>query len=123
MEIMNQMRDSFTTDIFELRSLGLLDEMVTIVQTRSDIAPEGAGRHKDDRVFGTALANRAWIDQLRNQLLQEGATYEVVTMSEAGELSATQQVLKRMVYDFFRTANERAEAPHEPTFLEERGLA
>jgi hypothetical protein len=122
MEIMNQMRDSFTTDIFELRSLGLLDEMSTMVQTRSDIAPSGQGRKKDDRVFSAALANRAWIDQLRNRLLQEGATYEAVTLSEAGELSVTQQMIKRMVYDFFRTANERAEMPHEPTFLEDRGL-
>lgn len=123
MELMNQCRDSFTTEIFDLRSLRLLDEMSTVVQLRSDIAPESPGRQKDDRVFALALANRAWIDQLRSRLLQEGATYEVITMGEAGELSVQQQMIKRMVYDFFRTAQEREENPYEePSWLRDRGL-
>ena len=122
MELMNQIRDSFTTDILMPRSLALLDEMRTIVQTRADIAPEAPGRYKDDRVFASALANRAWIDHLRTRLIHEGATYEVITAHEQGELNATQQTIRRIVYDFWRTAEERAQMPHETSWMEDRGL-
>lgn len=121
-ELMNQYRDSFSTDLLGIRSVHLIAEMMTVVQTKSEIAPEAPGRHKDDRVFSAALANRAWIDQVRSQLIQEGATYEIVTAGENGELSAQAQMIKRMVYDFFRSAEERANAPHEPSWLEERGF-
>jgi hypothetical protein len=123
MELMNQFRDSFTTDVLDIRSMPLLDEMSTMRQTRSDIAPEAPGKQKDDRVFAAALANRAWIDHLRNSLLQEGATYENVSAAEAGETTVMGTIVRRMVYDFFRTAEERAENPYVPSsWMEDRGL-
>jgi hypothetical protein len=121
-EILNQLRDSFTTGMLDIHSLPLLDEMSTMVQDKSDIAPEGAGRNKDDRVFAAALANRAWIDWIRGPLLQEGATYDVITAAEQGELSITQQMVKRIVFDFWRGQEERAQAPETPTWLHDRGF-
>lgn len=121
-EIMNQLRDTFMADMLVVRSLPLLEEMSTIIQTREDIGPQAPGRHKDDRVFALALSNRAWIDQLRSSLMQEGASYESVIAHEIGEMTATQQLIKRVVYDFFRTAEEREANPHVPSWLQDQGL-
>jgi len=121
-EIMNQLRDSFSADILLIRSLLLLDEMSSITQTRDDIAPAAGGSHKDDRVFGLALANRAWIDSLRSSLLQQGASYDSIIANETGEMTATQQQIKRMVFDFFRTAEERAQEEYVPSWLQDQGL-
>lgn len=123
MELMNQFRDSFTTRILDIRSLPLLNEMGTMRQTRSDIAPEAPGRQKDDRVFAAALANRAWLDHLRSRLMQEGATYENISKTESGEYSAMGNFMRRLVFNFWRTAEERAENPYEPTsWLSDRGF-
>lgn len=123
MEIMNQLRDSFSTGILDVRSLPLLDEMAGMRQTRSDIAPEAPGRQKDDRVFATALANRAWIDHLRSPLLQEGATYETIHRNEIGDISPMANIVRKVVADFWRTAADRAENPYQSTtWLHDRGF-
>lgn len=122
MELMNQIRDSFSMDMMVIRSVPMLEEMTTIIHSRDDIAPQAPGRHKDDRVYAAALANRAWIDQLRSQLIQEGASYESILANENGEMTWQQSFVKRLVFDFWRSAEERANEQYTPSWLEDRGL-
>ena len=120
--ILNQMRDLFTTDILDIRSPPLLLEMANVTQDGDNVAPKASGKNKDDRVMATALAAKAYIDWIRGPMIQEGATYEIVTAAENGELSVTHQVMKRIVFDFWRNAEERAQAPETPTWLHDRGF-
>ena len=122
MTMLNQYRDLFTSDVLFARSKPLLIEMANVTQDKDDIAPKAGGRLKDDRVIAAALAAKAYIDWIRGPLIQEGATYDVVTAGEMGELSVTQQMVKRIVFDFWRNAEERAQAPETPTWLRDRGF-
>ena len=49
--MMNGLRDSWVTNLLEIRSIPLLDEMTHVVQTRGDIGASAPGRYRDDRTF------------------------------------------------------------------------
>ena len=80
MTILNQLRDSYTLRMVDIRSVPLLKEMERVTQKGSDISAEGTAR--DDRVIASALAHKAWVDWLRNGLIAEGQTFDAVTLAE-----------------------------------------
>jgi hypothetical protein len=123
-EILNQLRDNYVTQLLDISSAPLLEEMMTVVQDGNDIC--AAGRGKDDRVFAAALANKAWIDWARKVMIQNGQTFLVVTAEENGEPVTMGSIVDRRVAEFFRNAEEHAEdeiLSPETEYLRERGLA
>jgi hypothetical protein len=122
-DLMNRLRSAYTTRVLQVRSRPLLGEMQAVVQEGSTI--EAPGREKDDRVVGAALANFAWDDWVRPQMIANGMTYERVKAEEAGEISSSRVIVDRLVYNYFQRAEELANAdPRDsaPKFLIERGL-
>lgn len=124
-EIMHQLKNGFMSSALEIRSIPLLLEMSNVVQDGPHIgAPETSNENgKDDRVFGAALANRAWIDWRRIEMISLGLTYERVHAEEAGSATATSRSLNGLVYRFFRTMEERAAMAEEPpSWRRDKGL-
>jgi len=110
--ILNQFRDEYSLNHLVVRSVELLGEMQKTVQDGGEI--KGAGRAKDDRVFATALANKAWLEWVRNDLVANNQSYSEVTQKELDALEnegKLQQFHEYLVQDFFkRKEMERSEA-------------
>ena len=125
-ELMHQMRGEFVTKGMIVRSIPLLNEMLNVIvdEGGSIGAPESSSADmKDDRVFATALAIRAWINWIRPSMLSNGETYKRVQEEESGEVTPLNKSLNNIVFNFFRTQQEVAEMePEKPTWLTDRGL-
>lgn len=128
-EIMFQFRGSYVTSELAVRSRKLLEEMVNVVHDDGTIgAPEsGDENSKDDRVFAGALANRAWLNWIKQAMVANGMTYELVTRAESGERVRQTQRVMSQVYSFFRRQEEIAQNPElymtsNQRFLHDRGL-
>lgn len=108
MVIMNQMRDSYSLRQMRVRSLGLLDEMLHVVQDGSAI--EASGRNHDDRTVASALAVKIWCDWIRPGMIERGETYDKITELERrmNEAPETNQ-MTFIVQDFWRQTEERRE--------------
>lgn len=103
--ILNQMRDAYSLRHLRIRSVPLLQEMETVIQDGSSI--EASGRNKDDRVFATALAHKAYIDWIRPNMIANNLTYESVIRQERAMLENPDQTLvNAIVQDFFRKKEE-----------------
>ena len=99
--ILNQMRDAYALRALRVRSIPLLEEMQRVIQDGSLIEAEGHGH--DDRVFATALANKAYLEWLRSSLIANGATYEAVTRQERVQSQNPNATLvDQLVSDFFK---------------------
>jgi len=127
MELLYGYRGAFTSGDIVIRSGALLREMSIVVDNDGDIgAPESKDEDcKDDRVFGAALAVRAWHDWIRKDMLAQGLTYDVV-MKKEQENASTQSVrsVNQIVFNFFKNAEERANIdPEPPKWLSDAGLA
>lgn len=110
--ILNQLRDTYTLRMLRVRSIPLLEEMERVVQNGSEI--KGEGRSKDDRVFASALACKAWIEWIRPAMIANGQTYESVT--EVDRISAETPgatMIGRVVSQFFQDQESRREAVAE----------
>ena len=120
--MLNGMRGSYTTRVMWVRSRKLLEEMQTVIQDGGTIG--APGREKDDRVFGAGLANLAWEEWIRQPMIAQGLTYELISKREAGELGLVNQVVDRLVANYFKRKDEEADNPRSgaPAFLRERGL-
>ena len=121
-KMMNVLRDSWITNLLEIRSIPLLDEMASVVQTRSDIGAAAPGRQRDDRTFGMALANWTWVENLRGGLISQGITWDGARKKEAGLISPLADQLNRRIYSILRAADDMADLPPPKTFFEARGL-
>jgi hypothetical protein len=123
---MHQMRGGYVTRELLIRSVGLLEEMLVVVQDGDSIgAPESRNENcKDDRVFATALANRAWINWVRPSMIAQGQTYEREMARQAGEVTPKSERINSQVFRFFKTMEERENMEPErgPRFLVDRGL-
>ena len=73
-ELLHGYRGVFSSREIVIRSMRLLREMSIVVVNDGDIgAPESTDENmKDDCVFGTALASRAWTDWLRKDMIAQG---------------------------------------------------
>jgi len=70
---MGLLKDNFERGIFTPHSRYLLDEMKTIIRDGGSIAAQGDA--KDDRVIASALAVKAWNDQLRMKLIAQNVVW------------------------------------------------
>lgn len=120
--MMNMLRDSWVTNLIEIRSVPLLDEMTVVRQTNADIGASAPGRQRDDRTFAMALCNMTWIENLRGGLIAQGITWEGSKAKEAGLISPVADLLNRKVYSLLRAAQEMADMPPPMSFFERRGL-
>lgn len=124
-EIMHQMKGSYLTHELMIRSKRLLEEMRNVIQDGDSIAaPETTSEDgKDDRVFASALAIRAWINWIRPSMLSEGLLYDFVMASERSDPGHLGNRLNAIVGRFLLTAQERAmEVETRPTWLTARNL-
>lgn len=121
-KMMNGLRDSWVTNLLEIRSIPLLDEMTHVVQTRGDIGASAPGRYRDDRTFGMALANWTWMDNIRGGLISQGLTWDGARKKASGELSPLADQLNRRVFSILRAADEAMDLPPPKTYWEARGL-
>jgi len=125
-EIMHQMKGAHITNEIDIRSVHLLNEMSLVIQDGAEIgAPESRNENcKDDRVFATALAIRAWINWIRPALIADGQTYQRVMEQETGKVSTLASSINDQVFRFFKTAEERAqmEPDRGPKWMVDRGL-
>lgn len=110
-ELMHQMRGAYVTRELVIRSIPLLEEMRIVVMDGDIIgAPESNSENsKDDRVFATALANRAWINWRRPELLSQGLTLQRVVEEESGRVLPQNRSLNQIVSRFFLTAEQKAQ--------------
>src|SRR5579863_2646226 len=125
--VFHQFRGAYSTGELVLKSVKLLHEMRIVVQEGEHIgAPESRNEDsKDDRVYAAALANRSWIDWRRAELMAEGKMYKAVMEEESGKASLQTQRLNRVVYNFFRRAEEEVDdfPDLRPRWKTDRGLA
>lgn len=78
--IFNQYRDCYMTKQLQIKSRLLFEEMQTIVQDGFEIC--GSGRNKDDRCMATALAVKAWMEWMRQPLINQKRTFDNVMQAE-----------------------------------------
>ena len=126
--MMHQFRGAFVTEELIIRSRALLAEMGNVVVDDGGHigAPESrSGEGKDDRVFGGALAHRAWLDWRKPELIAQGLTYQRVNDEETGAASKIVSRVNDQVYRFLRTQEQLALEPPDstPAWKRERGLA
>ena len=123
-KMMNVMRDSWITNLVEIRSVPLLDEMTTVIQDndRWDIGASAPGRLRDDRTFAMALANWTWTENVRAMMISQGITWDSSMKKESGEISPIADQLNRRVWSIMRAAEEAPDLPPPLSFYEQRGL-
>lgn len=121
-KMMNVLRDSWVSNLLEIRSVPLLDEMSTVVQTKSDIGASAPGRQRDDRTFSMALANFTWIENLRGGMISQGITWEGSKAKESGAISPIADQMNRRIYGILKAADEAMDLPPPLTFYEKKGL-
>jgi len=81
LQIMNEMRDSYFLKRLVVYSGPLLAEMKTIIQDGAEIA--AAGKGKDDRVFATCFAHKAWTEWVQQSMIADGLTWQRIAEAEA----------------------------------------
>jgi len=115
--MLNRFRDSYNTEELIVRSLQLLDEMITLVQEGSSI--HAAGRGKDDRVMGAALAHYAWAEWQRTSMMANGETFDKVQSREAEVMKAGRPVIDWIVPRHMAAAEAEARRQELKRLLEE----
>lgn len=120
--MMCQLKDNHTSGILHIRSVPLVEEMLTVVQDGSDLG--APGRSKDDRVFAGGLANMGYIEWFRSSMIQNGDTYAAVMAREAGEEQGKLQSFVGKIVNNFMKAQENYEPPlsAKDQWLEDRGF-
>ena len=109
-----------------IRSRRLLEEMIVVTRNGDDIAaPESAADDcKDDRVFATALATRAWTDWIRREMIANNQTYEAVTAAENSPTPEAARRINTIVARFLtrQAAIANQEPERGPKWLIDSGL-
>lgn len=121
-EIMNQLRDNYSTQLIVAQSTPMIEEMLSVVQDGSEIG--APGKAKDDRVFAMALANRAWIDHMRMGLIAQGKTFDSVMNTGTEQVDFRDKMVNNIIQNFFKNAEADADQPtDEQQWLMDRGFA
>lgn len=107
-----RMRDGYSTEQVEPRSMLLLKEMTTLVQNGLKI--EASGRNKDDCVFAAALAVSAWAEWIRPGMMAEQRTFvrEQAKQMQTDKAKRTgDHVMQNLVKTYFeQKTQERTDA-------------
>lgn len=124
-QVMNSFRDSLMYGALIVRSGPLVEEMARVIQDGGEIG--APNQEKDDRVFAAVLAHMAWNDWVRPSMIQRGATYDEVMLSESGKAHDPKTiVVKHLVANFWRKRAAELEGEPQATplrqFMEQRGL-
>lgn len=85
--MMHFLKDTFERENLKVRSVECIEEMKSIVQDGGSI--EASGKGKDDRCIALALANIAWGEYIRYDLIAAGHTYAAAARRD--EVNATEQ--------------------------------
>lgn len=120
----NSYRDSFGSDILEIKSIALLNQMSMVVRDGLDLG--GAqGKQKDDLVFAAILAEVAWKEWFRPMMTSEGRTYAMVMATESGDPRQMHDKVVMSIVDQFFKKREEAEEEFDgrPQWQIDRGLA
>ncbi len=91
--MMNVLRDCVHRKLANVRSLGLIDEMRTIIR-KPDGDVKGDGRAKDDRVMAAGQAAVVWMEQVRPRLESMRHTFEAAQAAEKGQQYSMMDVVK-----------------------------
>lgn len=119
--LMESFRTSQRSGALIIRSEPLLREMIGVRQ--EGIKIEAPGNSKDDRVVAAALANQAWVQWRRPQLMAIGATFESEQRIQEGGQRTIGDIMNGMVRNFLRMNEEAdAEPPRGPEWMVSRGL-
>lgn len=98
----NSFRDAYNTEQVLIRSVPLLEEMITLVQNGAAI--QASARNKDDRVFAAGLANHAWSSWIRATLMAENRTYLLETAKQQAIEDYGGNVISSLIPTFFKQA-------------------
>ena len=108
--IYNQFRDGFSLGHIKIKSYECLEEMRKIVQEGSSI--QGEGSSKDDRPMAVALAVRAWIDNERKRMQNEGRTRDAeLTAKDMTHVDMNRMFTSNVVADFME--RQRMQREHQ----------
>ena len=105
---MHGFKGGYATGELVIRSRPMLHEMINVQVLDGKIgAPESTSSDgKDDRVFASALAVKAWIDWLRPSLIAENRIFSKVTEDEIRadtEEGRSANMVESIVTNFFKT--------------------
>lgn len=116
-------KDAHTSGMLLTRSVGLVEEMLTVVQDGSELGAPGKSR--DDRVFAGGLATMAWSDWIRPSFIQEGLSYDVVMRMENEEEQTRGAAFVDQIVTRFMKSQAEYEEPLTPRaqWLLDRGFA
>jgi hypothetical protein len=114
--LMHQLRGSYVSRELDIKSRALLQEMSLVIVDGGHIgAPDLADENcKDDRVFAMAFAVRAWKDWTQKELMAQGLTYDAVMSMETEEKPSPARIVNRIVYNYLRTMDEKANEEVDP---------
>jgi hypothetical protein len=110
---MSAYRDAFERGIYVLHSRDLIDEMSTITREGTEIRGEGTA--KDDRVVASALAHKAYYDQMISRLIMQNVVWKPPEASQQPDRSPT--IIERHVARYL----EQIGIKHRPK-LESAGV-
>jgi len=116
-DMMNGLRDAYNTEGLIVRSVLLLEEMMTLVQNGSAI--QASGRNKDDRPIAAALARYAWQQWVRPSMMEEGRTYAKEHARETVEIGMGTNVVGGIIPQFFAEAAKARSEAEIRRYLEE----
>lgn len=122
-QMMNMLRDSWTSGEIIVRSKHMLMEMMTMTQDGPTIGASANGREKDDRTFAAGLANMSWIEHIRPGMIVRGETYETEMRAEETGGRDTDTFFNRIVSDFMAKREVALDEPAPLTLMQQRGLA
>ena len=116
-------KDSHTSGMLVSRSVGLVEEMLTVVQDGSEIG--APGRAHDDRVFAAGLANLAWVEWSRPGMIAQGLSYEAVMNIESQDAKNKGAAFVDQIVMRYFARQEEYEEPLSPRqqWLEDKGFA
>ncbi len=110
LQLMESIRDNFSGDRIVIRSVPLVTEMMSVIR-KGDVIGAPESEH-DDRVFGMALANRGWVQDIMMGMFAQGELYENYVAELNGvPIDKSVKMINNMIRDFMVRAEEAAETP------------
>jgi hypothetical protein len=121
LKMMNLLRDNWMSDLLEIRSVPLLDEMAVVRQQDADIGASASGRNRDDLTFAMALANITWIENVRQSAIVNNIAWDRDGVAKR-ESSSIEKLIGNRIYGILQAQAEMDDAPPAKSFWDQRGL-